>query len=118
MYVQGWQYTVSASPRPVPVPVPLPVDTADHSLSLRASDASGQLVAGTFAVISGAPTASIRSSATADVTLAMRSTHRWEEEPNGKPRRVKVPVCPEITFQPDSPLFDPRDVSEVVNCPT
>jgi hypothetical protein len=107
MYVQGRH--VSASP--------VPVDS--RSLSLAAGErCGGQLVAVTFAVISGAPTASIRSSATADVTLAMRSTYRWEEGPNGKPRRVKVPICPEITFQPDSPLFDPRDVSDLVNCPT
>jgi hypothetical protein len=109
VYVQGRRYTVSATPSPVAVDKPI-------TLSLRASDASGQLVAGTFTVISGAPTASIRSGASADLTLAMRFTYRWEEGPNGKPRKVQVPICPEITFQPDSPLFDPRDVSDVVNC--
>jgi lysophospholipase L1-like esterase len=107
--VVGRHYTVSSDPSPVAVGQPV-------TLELRASDSSGGLLAGTFTLTSGSGTASIRSGASAAVTLTMRYRHEWEEGPNGKPRMVTVRICPEITFQPDSSLFDPRDVSDLVDC--
>jgi lysophospholipase L1-like esterase len=107
--VTGNSYRVTANPTPIPV------DRA-ITLSLTANDANNQLVAGTFTLVSGSGTSMIQSGASATVNLKMRYEVEWEEGPNGKPRRVRIPVCPEITFQPASNVFDPSDVSHLVNC--
>jgi lysophospholipase L1-like esterase len=107
--VYGKSYTVTSTPTPIPV------DTA-ITLSLQANDQSGQLVAGTFTLTSGTGTTSIRSGTSAAVTLGMRFIYQWEEGPTGKPVRVRVPICPELMFRPDSAAFDPRDVSSLVRC--
>jgi endonuclease YncB( thermonuclease family) len=107
--VIGKEYTVSTSPSPVPV-------GASVALTPRATDAAGQLLPGTFTLTSGAGTAQIASGATATVSLTMRYRYEWEEGTTGKPEQVKIPVCPGIQFQPDNPVFDPKDASGLVGC--
>jgi GDSL-like Lipase/Acylhydrolase family len=107
--VVGKNYTVTANPDPVPVGRPV-------ALTLRASDSSGGLLDGTFTLTSGSGTSSIRSGASETVTLSMRYRFEWEQGPGGKPVKVRVPVCPNIGFQPDLPVFDTRDVSGLVDC--
>lgn len=103
-------YSVTSDPSPIPVDTPI-------SLSLQATDQSNQIVPGTFTLTSGTGTVSIRSGASASVTLGMRHEVEWELDEDGKPVKVTTAICPEIAFQPDNSVLDPRDVSDLVECP-
>jgi hypothetical protein len=105
IWIFGKSYTVTSNPSPIPVDKAI-------TLSLKATDENNQLVPGTFTLTSGTGTRTIRSGASANVTLALR--YEIEIGPNDKPTRVKV--CPEIAFEPDSNVFDPSDASHLVSC--
>jgi lysophospholipase L1-like esterase len=103
-------YTVTSNPSPIPV------NTA-VTLSLQATDQSNHLVPGTFTLTSGTGTVSIRSGTSATVTLGMRYEHETELDDDGKPVTRRIPICPEIVFQPDNSVLEPRDVSDLDDCP-
>jgi lysophospholipase L1-like esterase len=103
-------YTVTSNPSPIPV------DRA-VTLSLQATDQSNHLVPGTFTLTSGTGTVSIRSGTSATVTLGTRYEHEWELDDDGKPVRVTTRICPEIVFQPDNSVLEPRDTSDLDDCP-
>jgi hypothetical protein len=114
---------IVVAPRPVTAtanPSPVPANTVVPSVSLTATDGlTGQLVAGTFTLTSGAGTWTVRSGASAtnvDVTIL-----GWQTEgvpgPNGKPIQIKVPICPTLKFQPDnSSLYAPQAFSGLLTC--
>jgi hypothetical protein len=102
-------YTVTSDPSPIPV------DRA-VTLSLQATDQSNHLVPGTFTLTSGTGAVSIRSGTSATVTLGMRYEHETELDADGKPVTTRIPICPEIVFQPDNSVLEPRDVSDLDDC--
>jgi hypothetical protein len=107
--VLGNHYTISADPTPIPTDRPL-------TLTLRAADADGAPVAGDVVLTSGTGTTTMRSGASATLTLSRRYEYYWEEGPTGKPVRQRRVICPEIAFKPDSGSFDPSDASGLVAC--
>jgi hypothetical protein len=102
-------YTVTSDPSPIPV-------NRAVTLSLQATDQSNHLVPGTFTLTSGTGTVSIRSGTSATVTLGMRYEHETELDDDGKPVTRRIPICPEIVFQPDNSVLEPRDVSDLDDC--
>jgi lysophospholipase L1-like esterase len=107
--VLGKHYTVSSDPAPIPVGRAV-------ALTLRATDSAGGLLAGTFTLTSGSGTVQIASGSTQTVTLTMRYRYEWDIGPDDKPHRVRVPVCPEIGFNPTDQAFDAKDVSDLAAC--
>ena len=89
------------------------------ALTLSAVDTTNnQLVAGTFTLVSGSGTLTIRSGTTVDNVVV---TIRWyttvtEVGPLGKPITVQVPICPSLSFQPDSSDYAPQDFSSLIKC--
>jgi hypothetical protein len=56
----------------------------------------------------------LRSGASAVVTLSRRYEYYWEEGPTGKPVRQRTVICPEIRFDPAA--FDASYASGLVAC--
>lgn len=114
--VQVRPYGATSNPSPIPL-------SSVPSLTLTATDSgTGQLVAGTFTLKTGAGTMTVRSGATASNVPVTIQGYTYVDEtilgPNGKPItiKVKVQVCPELTFQPDSSLYAPQDFSSLIAC--
>ncbi|HEY6310969.1 MAG TPA: hypothetical protein VIY52_09200 [Streptosporangiaceae bacterium] len=114
--VQVRPYGATSNPSPIPL-------SSVPSLTLTATDSgTGQLVAGTFTLKTGAGTTTLRSGATAsNVPVTIRGYTYVDETipgPDGKPItiKVKVRVCPELTFQPDSSLYAPQNFSSLIAC--
>ena len=111
--VQPRPYTVASSPSPIPVKTLIP------ALTLTATDnAAGQTVPGTFTFSApGTGTLTVRSGATAsNVTVAMGHKTETIIGPTGKPITVTVPVCPALTFQPDSAAYTGQNFSNLIKC--
>lgn len=108
--VQARSYSATSNPSPIPM-------GTVSELTLTATDnATGQVIPGTFTV-TGSGTVTVQSAVTADnVTLTMGSKTETIIGPTGKPIQVKVPVCPTLTFQPDSAAYAPRDFSSLISC--
>jgi len=113
---------VSVQTRPyvaASIPEPIPLKTSIPALTLSAVDTTNnQLVAGTFTLVSGSGTLTIRSGTTVDNVVV---TIRWyttvtEVGPLGKPITVQVPICPSLSFQPDSSDYAPQDFSSLIKC--
>jgi lysophospholipase L1-like esterase len=114
--VQPRSYSAVSSPSPIPLSSSIP------ALTLTASDgATGQVVSGTFTLKSGAGTLTLRSGATASnvpVTMGSKTVTITVVGPDGKPHQVTttVPVCPTLTFQPDSAAYTQQDFSRLISC--
>lgn len=108
--VQPRSYSATSNPSPIPM-------GTVSELTLTATDnATGQLIPGTFTV-TGSGTVTLRSAVTAyNVTLTKGSKTETIIGPTGKPIQIKVPVCPTLTFQPDSAAYAPRDFSSLISC--
>ena len=110
--VQPRSYGATSSPSPIPVGSSIP------ALTLTATDnATSQTVPGTFTLTSGSGTLTVRSGATANnVTVTMRHKTETIIGPTGKPITVTVPVCPALTFKPDSAAYTGQDFSSLIKC--
>jgi hypothetical protein len=99
-------------------PAPIMLGTV-QALTLSAVDTTNnQLVAGTFTLYSGSGSVAIRSGSTVDnVVVAIRGyATETVPGPDGKPVTIKVPICPSLSFQPDSPDYAPQNFSTLLKC--
>jgi hypothetical protein len=110
--VQVRPYAATSTPSPIPVS-----SSSIPALTLTASDnATNQLVNGIFTLTSGSGTLTLRSGATASNVAVTMGYKIVTVIIHGVPHQVRIPVCPTLTFQPDSTTYAPQNFSSLISC--
>jgi hypothetical protein len=108
--VQGYAYQVTASPSPIPVGKTIP------QLTITATQANNQVVAGTF-TITGANTTTLTSgAATNNVLISPVTKTVTTIGGTGKPISTTVSICPTVTFQPADQHYHTGSYSQLLAC--
>jgi hypothetical protein len=109
--VLGRTYSVTASPTPIPINVNIP------ALTLTARDTAGNVLPGTFRISGNGNNLSVGSGGTINnAKVTVTYTYVWDTDGNDRPIRIKVPVCPDLTFTPaDGAVFSSGTYTHLIS---